>query len=171
VGVFALSWRVRCGSRLRRAELPRLDLSCTHVSCARPDLLEATALADAITLADARLAAHLELDELLDHYVDVAIARERCRAVLESVTPAQLARKKPDRRGIFERRIALWNRCRDRAEALDDELAGLIELLRLAVDQTTLGDQDALLDGTNLVADRLALLDDAHAAVAALEAG
>jgi hypothetical protein len=141
-------------------------------------LIELSALVDGIEGDRDGSITQYELDDLLDHYVALAVAHERCLAALRATDRIGLARQLghlPNdaseatrcRRALIERRIACWDRCQTRAQQLEDELAATVDLVRLIAQRAACPDDPLELGA---VARRLAELDLEDAALAQLEA-
>jgi hypothetical protein len=120
--------RLRLASPLRRAEFA--DLCC---------------LVEEIEAGDAARAARLELEALLDHYVELAIAHNRMVEAVQRADRAPLweagaARTVVDlaatptthhRQDILARRLQHRDECRNRATILADELDAVAEFVQL----------------------------------------
>ena len=114
----------------------------------RDGLLELTALVDSISSRGVSHREQMELEDLLDHYVDVAVARAHCHIAVTSTDRPSLccsldtvSPRSPQaelRRTLIERRIACWTEARDRALVLDEELAVTTELVRLLAQRSAL---------------------------------
>jgi hypothetical protein len=142
-------------------------------------LIELTALVDGIESDRDGAITQYELDDLLDHYVALAIAHERCLGALRATDRIGLARSLSQlpardhgdasrcRRALIERRIACWDRCQVRAQQLEDELAALVDLVRLMAQRAACPDEDLELGS---IERRLAEIDVEDAAIAQLEA-
>ena len=139
-------------ARLDQAGIPQLGLD------------DATALVDHVTAADPWLAEHLELEPLLDRYVELELAiacyaglatrRSRSRSGLESSATRPRTR-------IRDRSTALRRAYEAQLAEARDELASIIELLRLLVQRTALDATAAEVDPeADPIGERLALLDD-----------
>jgi hypothetical protein len=139
------------GRAQRRALRARRELRETRLENAqfrRDGLFELTTLVDSIVSNGASHGEQMDLEELLDHYVDVACARAQCQIAvvatdrtslvhaLESVSPRSPQAEL--RRTLIERRIACWTEARDRAAVLDEELAVTTELVRLLAQRSAL---------------------------------
>jgi hypothetical protein len=121
-------------------------------------LADASALVDRITAASPGLAAHLELEALLDRYVELELVAARCVDVLNR---RELPRAVPERSAIRtmirNRSAALRRTCEAQLADAREELGSIIELLRLLVERIAL--EESELDDEPLDR-RLALLDE-----------
>jgi len=153
------AWLERSAERdAQRARREARETQLEEAGVQKLGLEDATALVDHVTAADPELAAHLELDALLDRYVELelAIVRYSClasghggsRRVLESSAT---------RTQIRNRSVALRRACEARLEDARDELASIVELLQLLVERTALNATELESDP---VGERMALLDN-----------
>lgn len=96
-------------------------------------------LVDEVERIDPREATRFELQDLLDHFVDVAVDHQRCVEALRLAGASALplssgmtdAHRSPRRRDILRRRIEQRDACLHTMEQLTDELEGIDELIRL----------------------------------------
>ena len=95
-------------------------------------------LVENVELADEAEAARFELADLLEHFVGVAIAHQKCLDALRLAgsqlpltVPMIDAPRSRRRREIQARRIRHRDECLQRIEHLDDELDAIDELIRL----------------------------------------
>ena len=144
-------------------------------------IVELSTLVELIEDADGGwIARRFALDELLDRYVGIAIAHQRCIHALQSTDRSLLLRTlaatAPNlgtagstcRRQLLERRIATWDRTAAQTTRLEDELASITDLIRLLAQRAAC--PDALAD-CELIESRLAELDAEDAALHQLTAG
>jgi hypothetical protein len=119
---------------------------------ANDELVELTAIADAIRTIDPPAADALDLEGLLDRFVDVAIARDRCAEIALRERASALSRRSSPRNPASRRdraaarRIAWNHRCEARLRALDVQLASIADLIRLYGERATMPDIDLLFD-------------------------
>jgi len=125
----------------------------------------ASALVADIEALDRRLARCLDLEGLLDRYVELALAGSRCRRVLTTHDRYEMIRalgrtpvRQELRRQLLERRLAAWDACRLQLQVLDDQLAEITELLQLLAERVRFATIDVDLE-PELVDARLALVD------------
>ncbi|HVK77218.1 MAG TPA: hypothetical protein VM734_28125 [Kofleriaceae bacterium] len=187
------AWRLATSTRFRRAidvhvaERRRLERrsACEErleaAGIPRHELLELTSMLDEIERSAPNVARRLQLDELLEHWVRLAIAHGRCVHLLRSVDRDALVRAALATRSatgaaaesivrhhdVLERRIHAWDECRARADRLGHELAAISELVRLLAQRTACPELPDLDDDLARI---LADLDDQDAALAALAA-
>jgi hypothetical protein len=165
----------------RRERLGQRQLQLTRAGVEPAGLIELSALVDAVEDSDGGWTARrFQLDELLDRYVSVAIAHQRCLHAMQATDRSLLLRAlaaTPNgivaegtrcRRQLLERRIATWDRTALQATRFEDELAAITDLVRLLAQRAAC--PDALVDG-DLVEWRLAELDAEDAALHQLTAG
>ena len=192
-GVAAAAW-VAAGSRHVRAHFDHLrverdrrerlahraaELAAVGVDAG--GLVELSALVDLVEAADGGWTARrFQLEDLLDRYVAVAIAHQRCvyamhttdRAgllrALSSTPPRVISDVARCRRDLIERRIATWDRTAQQATWFADELAAITDLVRLLAQRATCPDT---VGDAELIQWRLAELDAEDAAMAQLTAG
>lgn len=119
-----------------------------------------------IAATDARLARTLDLEGLLDRYVDLAVAGARCRRVLTTHDRYEMIRalgrtsvRSPLRRQLIERRLAAWDACRLQLQAVEEQLAEITELLLLLSERVRFANAEIDVDA-DLVDARIALVDD-----------
>lgn len=137
---------------------------------------ELRALVDEIERLDAAEARRFELQDLLDHYIRLAVDHRRCSDALHlassclapvPMTPPDAARSRR-RRDIIQRRMQHRDLCTRRMERLSDELAAIDEMIRLVAQRVACpdleGDVDRELDR------RLWELDEVDAALHQLSA-
>jgi hypothetical protein len=137
---------------------------------------ELRALVDEIERIDEGEARRYELQDLLDHYIRLAVDHRRCSDALllanggahpPPLPPADSSRSRR-RREILQRRLRHRDSCTQRMERLSDELAATDELIRLIAQRVASpeleGDLDRELDR------RLWELDEVDAALHQLSA-
>lgn len=91
-------------------------------------------------------AEQLDVEGLLDHYVDLELEHERLERTLAATELGMLAhslREIPERdasprRAVLERRLALWTTGRTRADELAEQIGTTIELVRLIAQRAAL---------------------------------
>lgn len=121
-------------------------------------LADAAALVDRITAASPRLAAHLELEALLDRYVELELVAARCVNLLTRREPPRAVPERSAIRTLIRSRsVALRRTCEAQLADAREELANILDLLRLLVERAALEESEIEED---LVDRRLALLDD-----------
>lgn len=140
-------------------------------------LVELTALVQAVELNDEVAAARYELDGLLDHYVEVAVALKRYERLIaangrdELVTDIMLYQDDPSaaaRVRILEHRLRCHDQCVTAAKKLRAQSDAIIELLRLIAQRSAmpeLPDRDH-----DAIERRLADLETTEAALGELTA-
>src|SRR5690242_20132708 len=137
---------------------------------------ELRTLVDEVERIDAAEAERFDLQDLLDHYVRVAVSHQRCLEslrlagadALPAATPIGEATKSRRRRDILQRRIRHRDQCARRMEKLIDELEGIDELVRLVAQRTACPSFDLELDRE--IDRRLWELDEVDAALHQLSA-
>jgi hypothetical protein len=115
---------------------------------------ELRVLVDEIEQVDAAQAARFELQDLLDHFVQLAVNHQRCNDslrlaggdVLPAATPITQAIKSKRRRDILQRRIRHREQTVQMMEKLTDEIEGIAELIRLVAQRTACPALDIELD-------------------------
>ena len=133
----------------RRQRARRLQLA----NVATDELVELTNVVDAAVVADPNLDA-ADMETLLDRYVDLAIARDRCAELVRREQIAELSRRldhatrtqQPRRKRAIARRITWWHRCEARLRRLDEQLADVAGLIRLYGERATMPELAFLLD-------------------------
>jgi hypothetical protein len=162
--------------------------SRAHRECLRLKLLRPTGasrqqhynelrlLVEEIERLDAAEAERFELQDLLDHFIRVAVSHQRCvdalrmagANALPQATPITDTPRSSRRRDIMQRRIRHRDECLRGMEKLVDELEAIDQLVRLVVQRTACsrldGDLDRELDR------RLWELDEVDAALRQLSA-
>jgi hypothetical protein len=137
---------------------------------------ELRTLVDEVERIDAAEAERFDLQDLLDHYVRVAVSHQRCLEslrlagadALPAATPIVEVSKSRRRRDILHRRIRHRDQCARRMEKLIDELEGIDELVRLVAQRTACPSFDLELDRE--IDRRLWELDEVDAALHQLSA-
>jgi hypothetical protein len=127
--------------RQRRAERRSArEEALDRAGVGRDQLAELQTLVDEIHRTDAgRAERRFELEDLLDHYVQLAVSHEKCLRALRQTDRNELVRAlreqvpgtRGGRRALVERRLRCWDECRARADRLAEEIATLVELVRL----------------------------------------
>jgi hypothetical protein len=155
-------------ARTRRAVQARRRRRRHRLACANiatDELDELTAIVDAALRIDATADA-ADLEELLERYGELAVARDRCADVASRAPIIDLARRRDHaarnarRRHVrvLARRIAWSRRCEAWLAHFDDQLAEVAGLIRAYVDHATRPHVDFLLD-EDVVTARLERLD------------
>jgi hypothetical protein len=137
---------------------------------------EVRVLVDEIERIDPSQAARFELQDLLDHFVHLAVKHQRCNEslrlagadTLPAATPIAHASKSKRRRDILQRRIRHREQCVQMMEKLVDEMEGIADLVRLIAQRTACPTLDVELDRE--IDRRLWELDELEAALHQLSA-
>jgi hypothetical protein len=111
-------------------------------------------LVEEIERLDPAEAARFELQDLLDHFVHLAVSHQRCVEALRladatALPPAMPLEETPrskHRREILQHRIRNRNECERRMAQISDELEGIGELVRLVAQRTARPALDVDLD-------------------------
>lgn len=138
--------------------------------------LELRDLVESIEKTDPAEAQRFELQDLLDHFVHLAVSHQRCFEALRIAGGNELpvaipitdAAKSKRRREIQARRIRHRDECLRRIEGLVDELEAIDELVRLVAQRTACPAIDPDLDRE--IERRLWELDEVEAALNQLSA-
>jgi hypothetical protein len=132
-------------------------------------------LVESVEAADAAEAARFELQDLLDHYVTIAVAHQKCLDALRlagSELPVTVpmidAPRSKRRREIQARRIHHRDECLRRIEQLGEELEAVDELIRLVAQRAACPTVNADLDRE--IERRLWELDEVDSAMHSLSA-
>jgi hypothetical protein len=133
-------------------------------------------LVEEVERIDAAEAARFELQDLLEHFVQVAVSHQRCSDALRmaganalpQATPIGDVPRSSRRRELMQRRIRHRDECLRRMEKLVDELEGIDQLVRLVVQRTACSRMDGDLDRE--LDRRLWELDEVDAAMRQLSA-
>ncbi|HET7506239.1 MAG TPA: hypothetical protein VFK02_34710 [Kofleriaceae bacterium] len=133
-------------------------------------------LVDEVERLDPAEAQRFDLQELLDHFIGVAISHQRCvdalrmagASALPPATAISDAARTTRRRDILQRRIRHRDDCLRQMEKLTDELEGIDQLIRLVVQRTASSHIEADLDRE--LDRRLWELDEVDAALRQLSA-
>jgi hypothetical protein len=152
-------------SRARERALARATLG------GRETLAELVKLVDDIEATAPEIAQRLDLEDLLDRHVALAVAHERTVRAVSMVDRVQLERTRDAHRAdpaidkrrleLCERRLQTHAQCQARAELLANELALLADLIRLIAQRAACPDEPALDDR---IERHLADLDEDEAA-------
>lgn len=137
---------------------------------------ELRVLVDEIEHIDPAQAERFELQDLLDHFVHLAVNHQRCNDslrlagadALPAATPISTAMKSKRRRDILQRRIRHREKTVQMMEKLVDELESIAELVRLIAQRTACPSLDIELDRE--IDRRLWELDELDAALHQLSA-
>ena len=138
--------------------------------------LELRALVEEVERSDAGEAARFELQDLLEHFVSLAICQQRCLDALRLVgshdlphsIPIADATRSKRRREIQARRLRHREVCLRRIDRLADELEAVDELVRLVAQRVACPSLDPDLDRE--IDRRLWELDEVDAALRQLSA-
>jgi hypothetical protein len=133
-------------------------------------------LVEQVEHTDQREAARFELQDLLDHFIRLALAHQRCLEALRlagshdlpQTIPIADATRSKRRREIIARRLRHREECLQRIERLADELDAVDELVRLVAQRTACPALDPELDRE--LERRLWELDEVEAAFKQLSA-
>jgi hypothetical protein len=148
-----LDEQARARARTRR-ELQRLRLLRPSGAVRLRQYAELRTLVDEVERIDPAEAERFDLQDLLDHYVRVAVSHQRCieslrlagADALPAATPITDASRSRRRRDIMQRRIRHRDQTARRMEKLIDELEGIDELIRLVAQRTACPSFDLDLD-------------------------
>jgi hypothetical protein len=138
--------------------------------------LELRALVEEIERTDAPEAARFELQDLLEHFVQLAVSQQRCLDALRLVgshdlpqtIPIHDAQRSKRRREIQQRRMRHREECLQRIDRLSDEIEAVDELIRLVAQRVACPPIDPDLDRE--IDRRLWELDEVDAALNQLSA-
>jgi hypothetical protein len=159
--------RVRAERAARARRRLRHDLRERRVEAAGADPDELRQLAElADRVADRGMPAPFDVEPLLDHYVELTAARQRCFAVLARANPPCLEAKLLLARGsspraaeVVERRLNRARSLADTARRLDEDIAELTETIRYCGERAELFDDTLPTLDPELVASTLACYD------------
>jgi len=163
------SWLERAIRRnAQRAQRERREERLEKAEVTSDGLVAATMLVDEIMASNPALATRLELDAMLDRYVELEIALAGYRNAIDRGPTWPLpSNSSTMRNAIRERARAFGQACVRRIEALHEERECIFELLQLAAQRGSVND---LGDGHDAAAERidecLALLADYNPATA-----
>lgn len=142
---------------LARGHRQRRQLALESAGVLTDTLVELSALVQAVELNDEVAAARYELDGLLDHYVEVAVALKRYERLIaangrdELVTDLLLYQDDPSaaaRVRILEHRLRCHDQCVAAAKKLRAQSDAIVELLRLIAQRSAMpelpGENDAI---------------------------
>jgi hypothetical protein len=135
--------RARHAARLDRANAPTYEY---------------VELADVVdNIAELDEGATAELEPLLERYIDVALARQRCATALEQSKPSHLevqlaiaSECHPREAAVLERRIAHSRRLAQRLARFDDSVAEVADLVRYYAERASLPEIEPVLEGETL---------------------
>jgi hypothetical protein len=133
-------------------------------------------LVEEIERLDPAEAARFELQDLLDHFIDLAVRHQRCvdalrlagASALPAAIPVVDATRSPRRRDILQRRLHHRDECLRAMEQLADELEGVDELIHLVVQRAASASVGA--ESDREIDRRLWELDEVDAALRQLSA-
>jgi hypothetical protein len=145
--------QTRSRARARR-ETQRLRLLRLTGTTRLAHYNELRVLVEEIERLDPDEAERFELQDLLDHFVRLAVNHQRCNDslrlaggdALPAATPITQAAKSKRRRDILQRRLRHREQCVQMMERLVDELESITELVRLIAQRTACPDFDIELD-------------------------
>jgi hypothetical protein len=168
----SLAWNNQRRARARR-ESKRRDALCRATAARREQYFELLGLVEGIERSDPVEAQRLELQELLGHFVQLAVGHQRCVESLRvaGASEAQLqlpfSEDSSSRRclDITARRLRHREETRTRIEHIADEIDSADGLIRLVAQRTACAHLDALIDGQREIDRRLADLDEVEAAL------
>lgn len=172
-----------------------LDWQSQHRACARREskrqraLFRATAarqqqyielrrLVEGIERFEPVEAQRLELQQLLDHFVELAVGHQRCMESLriiggrasQTTIPIDEKPSGKRRREIAARRLRHREEISTRLERVNDEIDAADDLIRLLAQRVAYASLDPLIDGENEIERRLAELDEVEAALVQVSA-
>src|SRR5215470_4069998 len=141
--------------RLRAERVARAQRRTRHeqrerrVEAAGADADELRQLAEVVDRVAARgLPAPFDVEPLLDHYVELTTARQRCFAALARANPPCLEAKlvlaraaSPRSAEVLERRISRARSLAETAQRLDEDIAELTETIRYCGERAELFDE------------------------------
>lgn len=159
-----------------RRECERLKLLRPTGATRQQHYHELRVLVEEIERLDAAEAQRFDLQDLLDHFIRVAVSHHRCvdalrmsgASSLPTTTPITDSPRSSRRREILQRRLSHRDDCLRRMEQLVDELEGIDQLIRLVVQRTASASADGELDRE--LDRRLWELDEVDAALRQLSA-
>jgi hypothetical protein len=166
--------------RMRAARAARAQRRIRHehrerrIEAAGADADELRQLAEVVDrVADRDLPAPFDVEPMLDHYVELTAARQRCFGALVRANPPCLEAKlvlaraaSPRSAEVIERRISRARSLADAAQRLDEDIAELTETIRYCGERAELFDEGLPALDSDLVASALACYD-AYEAVGA----
>jgi hypothetical protein len=170
-----LDHQARLAERCRR-ESQRLKALRPCGPVRQQQYIELRDLVEQIERTDSTEAARFELQDLLDHFIRLALAHQRCLEALRLAGSHDLPQTIPfadptrskRRREIMARRMRHREECLQRVERLADELDAVDELVRLVAQRTACPALDPDLDRE--IERRLWELDEVEAALNQLSA-
>lgn len=151
----------RARRRTRHAQRER------RIEAAGADTDELRQLAEVVDhVADRGMPAPFDVEPLLDHYVELTTARQRCFAALARANPPCLEAKlalalaaSPRSAQVLERRISRARSLAEAAQRLDEDIAELTETIRYCGERAELFDAALPALDPDLVASALACYD------------
>lgn len=166
--------RVRAARAARARRRIRHQHRERRIEAAGADADELRQLAEVVDrVADRDLPSPFDVEPLLDHYVELTAARQRCFAALARANPPCLEAKlvlaraaSPRSAEVIERRISRAHSLAEVAQRLDEDIAELTETIRYCGDRAELFDDGMPALDTDLVASALACYDAYDAAEA-----
>jgi hypothetical protein len=161
-----------------RREAARRDALYQATAARRERYLELHGLVADIESSDPVEAQRLELQELLDHFVQLAVGHQRCLESLrvargnELQAPIPLFENSPTRhrRDIAARRLRHHEEATARLGRIVDEIDSADDFIHLVAQRTACAKLDTLLDGRGELDRRLAELDEVEAALVLISA-
>jgi hypothetical protein len=151
----------RAQRRTRHAQRER------RIEAAGADADELRQLAEVVDhVADRGAPAAFDVEPLLDHYVELTAARQRCFAALARANPPCLEAKlvlaraaSPRSAEVLERRLSRARSLAETAQRLDEDIAELTETIRYCGERAELFDESMPALDPDLVASALACYD------------
>jgi hypothetical protein len=159
--------RVRAERAARAQRRGRHQQRERSIEAAGGDADELRQLAEVIDrIADRGLPAPFDVEPLLDHYVELTTARQRCFAALVRANPPCLEAKlvlaraaSPRSTEVLERRLSRARSLAETAQRLDEDIAELTETIRYCGERAELFDESMPALEADLVASALACYD------------
>jgi hypothetical protein len=166
--------RIRAARAARAQRRIRQQHREGRIEAAGADVDELRQLAEVVDrIADRDLPSPFDVEPLLDHYVDLTTARQRCFAALARANPPCLEVKlvlaraaSPRSAEVIERRISRARSMAEVARRLDEDIAELTETIRYCGERAELFDEGMPALDPDLLASALACYDAYDAAEA-----
>lgn len=159
--------RVRAERAERAERRTRHQQRERRIEAAGADADELRQLAEVVDrVADRGMPEPFDVEPLLDHYVELTAARQRCFAALARANPPCLEAKlllsratSPRAAEVVERRLTRARSLADTAQHLDEDIAELTETIRYCGERAELLDEGLPALDPELVASALAYYD------------
>ena len=159
--------RLRAERTARAQRRTRHEQRERRVEAAGADAEELRQLAEVVDrVADRDLPAPFDVEPLLDHYVELTTARQRCFAALARSNPPCLEAKlvlaraaSPRSAGVRERRLSRARSLTETSQRLDEDIAELTETIRYCGERAELFDEGLPTLDPDLVASALSYYD------------